>query len=142
MNEYVQSLVNGASPLAEFSAVQGSNRSTDALTGAIQVPSTATVWNGNAVAGYANNSSTTSHVTGGYFSGRCLANSTQCWGVNGVAIDATGLTSGIVLTHEFDTQPQNLPSAYTSGGVQSNLFAPQAGTFPLNAYSAKHRVKW
>jgi hypothetical protein len=136
MNEYVQSLVNGASPLAEFSAVQGSNRSTDALTGAIQVPSTATVWNGNAVAGYANNSSTTSHVTGGYFSGRCLANSTQCWGVNGVAIDATGLTSGIVLTHEFDTQPQNLPSAYTSGGVQSNLFAPQAGTFPLNAYSA------
>lgn len=132
MNEYTQSLLNSASPLTEFQALEGTSAyATDALTGAVAIPSGAAAHNTNAVAGYLSNSSTGSNGVGGYFQARCLVNGSSCWGANQVVFDATGLTSGLTLMGlEVDTQPQNASTAYsTLIGVNSSLFSPQSGTF-------------
>jgi len=143
MNDIVQNLLNGISPLTEFQYVQGNTQfATEGFVAGIAVPSSTTNYQTNASAFYATTSST-QNVVAGYFSCRVLVNNGKCWGINPVAIDIAGLTSGVVLTHEFDTQPQNAVSAYATGGIQSNLFAAMAGNF-FNAYSvnAGETGKW
>jgi hypothetical protein len=134
MNEYAQSLLNGCNPLIEFQAVQGGTVfATEALLGCVAVPTGGAVHNANGIAGYANTSSSVAgaHAVGGYIQGRCLANDSLCAGGNSVVIDAAGLTTGVAMVaHEFDTQPQNPSTAYTTvGGAMFNLFTPQTGTF-------------
>ncbi len=135
MNEYLQSLINSCSPATENSIQPG--KSTDALTGCLAVPVGATVYGANSVAGYANTSATTPNVDAGYFSCRVLVNSGKCWGINPVAIDVSGLTTGVKLLNEFDIQPQNAASAYTAvNGGLFNPFAPGLadGTTFANAF--------
>lgn len=135
MNENSKSALNGCSPLTEFQSLEGKfNYAADALTGCITVPSGTTVHNANAVAGYANSSSSSQGTGGtvaGYFQGRALADDAAVWGSNSIAYDLSGLTSGVkLISSELDLQPQNPPYAYTTViGQQISLFTPQPGTF-------------
>lgn len=135
MNEYMQSLLNGCSPTTEFTDVQGSHFSTDALAGCTSVPGSSTMWQSNAVAGYAVSSSNSTNVAGGYFQARGAVAGYNIWGLNPVAFDFPYPGGGGNMTGiEVDTQPQGPAAAYNTGGknvvgIQDNLFAPQAGSF-------------
>jgi hypothetical protein len=113
MNEYVQSLINGCSPLTEFQAEQGGTQfSTDALTGCLAIPVGAPVFNANAVAGYVNNSSTTTFGIGGYFSGRTLVNNAKVNTLNAVWDDTGRIGVGYALN-----LGANIANVGSSGGA-------------------------
>lgn len=147
MNEFVQALVNGISPLTEFQAAQGGTHyATEALTGAIAVPNTSTVYQTNAVAGYVNNASTSSNPVGVYGSGRALVNSVKVWGINSVAMAGNGITGAQLISCEVDLN-NNTGSDATSG--QSNLMVGisiqsggsnkgQTGLFIASSASGNH----
>lgn len=135
MNEYTQSLINNCSPQTEFQSVQGgSNFATEGLVGCINFPANGTVYQGNAVAGYANTagsqSGTTQNVVAGYFSCRVTGTAGHCWGIDPVLFDVHNVAfTGLKLLNEFDVQPQNAPSQYsTVNGLLMNFFAPTANT--------------
>jgi len=135
MNETNQTLLNGISPLVEFQSVQGNVEfATEGVSDGIAVPSDASIYQVNAGADYVTTSGVTPNVVARYSQCRVLVNGGKCWGTNPVAMDTAGLTSGVVLTDEFDIQPQNAASAYANGGVQINLFAAKQGNF-FNALS-------
>jgi hypothetical protein len=128
MNEYVQSLLNSCSPAAEWAAGNG-GYTTDGVTGCVATPSGSAVTNSNAVAGYVNNSSTATNAVGGYFSARCLANGTKCWGANPVVKDSTGLSGGTMIGMEVDVNLNNTTYAGVNGILISGLFgaSPTSG---------------
>ena len=68
-NLSVQSLVNGCIPQTQFQASQGSQNTTDALTGCVTIPAAGSVFNSNAVSGYVNNLNASTFGVGGYFGG-------------------------------------------------------------------------
>jgi hypothetical protein len=112
MNLNFQSRVNGCDPAKEYHSVQY-NYATEGLTGCVTggLGSTHQI---TGVAGYAT-SITPVDAVGGYFQGRGLANNTHAFGINPVAQDIAGLTSGVTFSNEFDIQPYNPPSAYAGG---------------------------
>lgn len=112
MNLNFQSRVNGCDPAKEYHSVQY-NYATEGLTGCVTggVGSTHQI---TGIAGYAT-SITSVDAVGGYFQGRALVNSAHAFGMNSVAQDVTGLTSGVTFSNEFDIQPYNPPSAYGGG---------------------------
>jgi hypothetical protein len=137
MNLYLQAIINSCNPQTEYQAVQSAINATEAIVGCITGPAGATVSANHGLAGYATTHEAANFALGAYTQARCLANNTACWGINGVAQDVAGLTSGVTLVHEFDTQPLNAASAYADGGVQSDIYAfNHAGTYPMNAFSA------
>jgi hypothetical protein len=133
MNEYLQSLLHGCSPLTEYQALQGGGGqfSTDALTGCIALPAGATVHNANAVAGYVSSSSSTQTagggVSGGYFSARCLVTGSSCWGINPIISDTVGITTKLV-GGEIDLATYGTPS-YVAGLIITGIWK---GTMPAN----------
>lgn len=128
MNEYMQSLLNSCSPSTEWTATQGT-KATDALTGCVASPAGATA-QANAVAGYASGNPGAS-IVGGYFQGRCLANNCNSWGMNAVAQDVAGLTTGVSLYgNDVNVNPQNGSTAYsTISGYNASLGAAVAGSY-------------
>jgi hypothetical protein len=128
MNEYAQSIINSASPLTEFQALQGNGHfSTDALTGAMAVPDTSTVYGANGVAGYVSSASTTTNAVGSYGQFRALAASVKGWGGNFVADDGGHACTMIGL--EVDGNPTNTS---TAGGALSvsGAFTGNPTSFP------------
>lgn len=105
MNEYTQSLIGGCNPLTEFQGGHSGDYATDALTGCLTVPSTSTVTQANAVAGYVDNSSTASNAVAGSFSARCAATGTNCWGINPIVYSIAGHPSNLL--NEIDVNFNN-----------------------------------
>ena len=112
MNLNFQSRVNGCDPAKEYHSVQY-DYETEGITGCV-TGGFGTTHQITAVAGYAT-SITSVDAVGGYFQGRGLANNTHAFGINPVAQDVAGLTSGVTFSNEFDIQPYNPPSAYVGG---------------------------
>jgi len=140
MHEYAQSSIGNIDVETEYSSnSQGPRRySTDALTGAIAVPSSSVQYGSNAVAGYATTASRLTNVDASYFQCRVVSNGGKCWGTNPVVIDTPGLTSGVRLLNEFDVQPQNPFEAYSAvNGLMMNFFAPgvKDGTLFANSFA-------
>jgi hypothetical protein len=133
MNEYLQAILNSCSVLTEFQAVQGGkNFSTDAVSGCVPVPVGATVHQANGIAGYANTSSTTTATVGLYGQGRCLANTTLCWGSNQVIADLAGESGAQMLGDEIDINAAGTPS--TLEGLR--VVGDSTGTVPATAIAA------
>lgn len=81
--------------------------SQEGLVGAVTVPSSATIHQANAVAGYVTNSSTGMGGGGavaGYFNALALVNNAHVWGINPLCSVNTGLTpnSAFCVSGEFD----------------------------------------
>lgn len=130
MNEYDQSLINSCSPSSEWTNIGQSGFNTDALTGCLAVPVAGAVVNGNAVAGYGNNSSTTTNTVAGYFQVRALAANTHDWGANPVCSDGGFATTCQGL--EVDVNIGN--TASTGHGIQINgSFTAQPAGFQVPA---------
>jgi hypothetical protein len=121
MNENFQSLINSCSPEEEFRVLQNSNNSTDAVTGCLRVPDVSTVWNANALAGYGNNSSTTTNAVGVYASMRCLVSGSSCWGSNPTATDAAGTSAALIIGEEVDIGVKGTPRRVNAIQIAGSL---------------------
>jgi hypothetical protein len=142
MNECWQSLVNGISPDTQFHAAQGSpNYATEAFTGGIAVPTTSSVFQTNAVAGYTSNASPTTNAVAGYFSAQALANGAHVWGLNPIVMDngfaaamigieidnnvtnvaTTG--AGLTLLGSFTVNPTSYPALVVAKPVGTGLWS-------------------
>lgn len=102
MNEYLQSLVNSINLTTENVAIYGSNYATDGISGGVLVGAGSTVQRVDGIAGYVHTSSTTTAAVGSYGQGRCIANSTLCWGANFVVQAESGITTPSVIGLEVD----------------------------------------
>jgi hypothetical protein len=88
MNHQGKFILNGADPASEFFDVQG-NYATEGVTGAIEVPASATVYQADAVAGYITNEAPTNAVAV-YGHARSAAAGASVWGGNFLVHDFTG----------------------------------------------------
>ena len=109
-NDQATFLLNGLEPGSEYTTEQGSQHATESLVGGIAVPSSATVWGGTAVAGYATDRSTTTNAVGGYFQARCLVSNANCWGSNPLVADVAGMTGHSLIGSEIDMDLNGAPN--------------------------------
>ena len=128
MNQIATFLLNGLDPETEFQAEQGANYATEALTAGIDIPSSATVYQANAVAGYVNNDSTTTNAVAGYFSGRSGASSVDIWGINAIVQDTAGQTSVSMIGIEVDINANNVGTS-GAGITVTGSFSAQPTSF-------------
>lgn len=101
-NLNVRMLINGADPAAWYNswhpgAGPPGNFSTEAITGAIDVPATATVHESAGVAGYVRSRKSSAYGSdaGGFFQGEAYANGVSVLGVDSECVVGAGFTSGI-----------------------------------------------
>lgn len=99
-NLHVQSLVNGATPGIWFNswhpgAGPPGNFNAEAITGAIDVPATATVHESAGIAGYVRSQKSFSYGSdvGGFFQAEAAANGTSVAGIDSECVVGAGLTS-------------------------------------------------
>lgn len=131
MNLYHQSLINACSPLTEFQNTQGANNySTDAGTFCTDVPSSSTVFQGQALSAYVNNQSTTTAAVPLYTVANCAANNTNCWGANLVSIMKAGVTGATVrgLEIDFGGHEPNPANYGLMVGVTANISGELVGS--------------
>jgi hypothetical protein len=107
-NTTTTSSVNGGSAESVYQDIQGTNYCANAVTGAVTVPSGATIQGANGVlATVLNDSSGTNAVA---VQGYAIANasSAQVWGANFLASSSSGLSAGCTVTGiEIDLHAQN-----------------------------------
>jgi hypothetical protein len=115
-----QFLVGGEAPSNIWT---GSSHFTDALTSIVAIPSTSSVYQSNAVNGYTDNSSGTTAGVGGYFTSRCKANNSRCWGINPQVTDDGTLTGVIMYGDETDVDVTNSTTAVTGIASVANFTA-------------------
>lgn len=138
MNEYWQSLINSCSPLTEFQAAQGANFSTDGMVGCVAVPNSATVWQVNGLAGYANTgsgNSTFTNAVGVYGQSRCLASLTLCYGFNGVVQDLVGTSASLMTGYELDVNVIGTPTTvkgFTVAGASTGTIPASAAAYEID----------
>jgi len=107
-NFYAQAIVNSANCTAMAGAVNGgANFNTDAWTGCLNVPNTATVEEANSGDFLIENNSPNTAAVGVRGGGWCNANSTLCWGGNAIAVSSSGLTGTTLTGYEVDVSPFN-----------------------------------
>jgi hypothetical protein len=108
---------------------------TDALTGAMTVPSAATGVQADAVAGYIQNNSSTlgggvgGGAVGGYFVSVCNASGASCWGANPLVADVAGHPAAKLFGVEIDTNVANATTV-GSGVIFNGNFTAQPSNFP------------
>ena len=128
MNNGVTSSVNGLTS-NEFHNSGQLGYATEAVSGAVAIPNTSTVENGNAISGYTTNSSTATNAVSGYFSSRSLANSASIYGVGGTVIVASGLNPSLAsaIAGSFATY-NNTGTNWTTGGSLDGVQIISSGT--------------
>lgn len=102
-NLYNKFLLNGIDPGSIYASAYSGNHATEALTAGINVPSTSTVLQNNAVAGYIHTSQVHSGGGGdvaGFFFAEAGANGTNIFGINPLVSDNAKLNTTI--QNEFD----------------------------------------
>lgn len=141
MHEYNSTIVGPGFDLTkEF---QGPNNwffSTDAVLGAVAVPSGATVTDGHGVGGYCtsaadsrwntkSNTGVRATCSGAFFHARALANYSAVWGQVAVALDDPGIRGHTIIGNEIDMEVNGAPASVygliITGGVE-----PPAGIMP------------
>lgn len=132
-NEYMQSLINGCSPLTE---ADGNGPTTDAIAGCIATPATAPVHQINAIAGYANSScnsftGTTCNTVAGYFANRAITNGAGIWGLNPIIVDTAGTSGTFMVGTEIDININGSPGHVF--GLQITGTSGGAGVMPAGA---------
>jgi len=127
-----QFLLGGTTP----SQIWGpNNKLADALTAIVKVPSPASLFQSNAVDGFADNYSTATAAVAGYFTARCNESSTLCWGINPQVTDRNdqGALTGIVMYgQETDVDVEN-PDTQVNGLAILGHFDAQ----PKSAWGAR-----
>jgi len=142
MNQTVTDIINSLNTHTEFQAVQGSNNATEASTSGMSVPNTSTVFQSNAVAGYINNSSTTTNAVGGYFQARTGANSTKVWGINSVVADVASQT-GTTIKNEIDCNANNTTTVGQCLQIAGSFGAqPTGSNFPAISITKPGSNQW
>lgn len=133
-NEYLYSTLNGCNPGTEFQATQNSNFMTEGISGCVAVPSAATSWQQNGIAGYAVTSAGPSNPSLGpnavsvYGQARGLVTNAHIWGLNIVTQDLVG-TSQRMVGFEDDINVAGTPT-YVSG---FQITGNGTGTLPPGA---------
>lgn len=105
-NEYLTSLIGGINLQTEYQASGFIHNLTEGLAGGVAVPVGSTVTQADGVAGWVNNSSTSTNAVGGYFHARCLATGTACWGAN-PAVSSTPGHAATLIGQETDINVTN-----------------------------------
>jgi hypothetical protein len=122
MSRGVTSILNGCDPSIVFHSSQGiAKNASEAVTGCVDVPASATTYQTDAVAGYVVNNGTFSNAVGGYFYAQQNASGGYVWGVNPAAVAAGGATN-VHLQNEFDLIVQSGATGANVIGV--NVQAP------------------
>ena len=144
-NEEFTVLLNGLSPSAQFSAQQGGLHATEAITGGIAVPSTATVHQESAIAGYVTTQSPTTNAVAGYFQGIATANGTGVWGINAIVSD-TGITgANTIYAAELDVNAGSTSPTYLGlsiVGASSVQPAVYSAAIELGSFSSNLSIGW
>lgn len=136
-NQYLQSLLNSCSSASEYFTVQNSNNTTDALSGCVAVPLSATVHQQNGIAGYVNTLATggSGGAVAGYFQARVLsgsANGPSIWGINPIVQDVVGPTGEQMMDAEMDMNVVGSPARAWGMLFTGNT----TGTMPAGAGNA------
>jgi len=126
-NETFLFSVGNCSPSTEYGAVHSQN-ATDGATGCVEAPAGGFAPVYNAVAGYCRGNLNAS-CNGGYFQGRCLVNSSSCWGLNTAVQDGAGLTGVSLTGQEADVYVNNAGSVGVGFSLNGN-FAAQSANLP------------
>ena len=88
-----------------------------------------------------NYSSATAGV-GGYFTARCSANSTLCWGINPQVTDIASLTGVVMYGQENDVGVLNAGTAVTGEMVLGDFFAQPQGAWAYRVSSKSSTYRW
>lgn len=136
-----QFLIGGATP----SQIWGpNNKLADGITSIMSVPATSTIYHGNAINGFTDNHSATTAGVAGYFTARCSASNSRCWGINPQVTDiypqdineSEPLNGIIMYGQETDVVVVN-PDTQVNGLMIHGHFAAQ----PKSAWGRKDRCR-
>ncbi|HZR82566.1 MAG TPA: hypothetical protein VFD92_15835 [Candidatus Binatia bacterium] len=121
-NVLSKSVINALDPQAEHEFLWAGNHATEALVGAVKVPSTSTVQAATGVSAYVTseaprNSMGGTDAVGGLFTARALGTNANVFGINPVVSDTPGF-AGQVLQNEFDV----------------NVWDPRTAVFAVDTY--------
>jgi hypothetical protein len=116
--------VNSASAQSIYQLTQGSNYATNGLTGAVVVPSSATIQGANGLFGGIESSTTGTNAVGVQGYAYANAASVPVWGANFLAQSASGLSSGATL-HGIEVDVNSMtstdnPTGISIGGTSSS----------------------
>jgi hypothetical protein len=136
-NQYVSSLVGGLSPNFYHDVCPSCGYTTEALTGGVEVPLGAPIYQANALSGYVSSacnsfSRTTCNTVPVFGLGIATANGAAVWGANYVAEDQPGLSVNIT-GNEIDVGVSGTPSFVR--GLNITISPPNGmiGTMPTTA---------
>ena len=112
-NQLFTAVVGSINVATEWAAFGGSH-STEGFTAGLGIPSNSTVFQGDGLAYYLTNTSTTTFGVGLYGQARCTINNCTIWSANTVVGDSGGLTTGLsYIGYELDVGTNSPTSAYT-----------------------------
>jgi len=136
-----QFLVGGESP----SQIWGSTNFTDGLTAIVSTPSTSSVYQSNAINGFVDNYSTTTAGVAGYFTARCSAGGTECWGINPQVTDRNdnGPLTGIIMNgEEDDVNVVNQGTQVRGILVVGNFFSQPTSAWAVEISASQSGNRW
>ena len=105
-NDFVQSLLNSCNPGTEFRQQQGAQNDTAAYTGCVTIPSSSTVHQASAIAGFVDNASNVTYAVGGYFQAVNNVSNGYIWGINPLIASVPGKPTA-KMQNEFDVNVNN-----------------------------------
>ena len=129
MNESLPSLLNSVNLTTENQAVQGANAATDAIAGGSLVGSGSTVQRADSLAGYIQNSSTTTAAVGIYGQARNLANNVNSWGANFVCQVESAVTGSGCIGNEIDLNNKQADATDAQSNPMDGLRVINGSTF-------------
>ncbi|HVX30143.1 MAG TPA: hypothetical protein VHA53_06645 [Nitrolancea sp.] len=129
MNNFATVILNGYNIGASY--LQSGGFGTEALAGAIAVPSTSTVYQADAVAGFiANASGTATKTVAGYFQATAASNNASIWGLNPIVADNNkhvsnwpAVMNGIEVDANADNAGTNLVGLLFGGASNAKALA-------------------
>lgn len=142
---YLNSQIGGCTSDGFFNQVQFIHSQTTAVGGCVAGPTTGSGVKQVAGGFFAASTQDSGAIGIGLSSyGFALVNGGKAFGINPLAQDVAGLTTGVqLITSEFDTQPYNAPSAYAAGvGAHFALInnTQIGGTYPFDVIQVSSGV--
>jgi len=137
-----QFLIGGATP----SQIWGTNNKlADGITSIISVPATSTIYHGNAVNGFTDNYSATTAGVAGYFTARCSASNSRCWGINPQVTDIkeSGTLNGIIMYgQETDVVVVNSDTQVNGLAIHGHFEAQPKSAWAVRIAAAAGLGRW
>lgn len=122
----------------EYTQIGQPGFTVDSLDGVVCVPVGSTDHQANGVGGYTQTFSTSTNAVGVYGSGRCLGNSSFCWGMNPIASDAAGVVGASIVGEEVDINVLGSPTLAV--GIWVNGLQGGGSVLPANSTGIRQQL--